>query len=192
MTDEQLLQQIAAGHEGSLEALIYRYHKPIYFYLQRMLGDTSLAEDLTQECFIRLCHAVKDERLPTVFRPWLYRIATNLCKDVWKSAAYRREALTTHDELSLHATPDTVTSILERQWEREAVIRALDQLEQEEKQIIILRFYQDLKIHEISDILQLPLSTTKSKLYTIYRKLAQLIIREEEKSHESRKKISIR
>lgn len=179
VSDEDLLRQVAAGHGGSLEALIHRYHKPIYVYLQRMLGDPVLAEDLTQDCFIRVCHAVKAGRLPTKFRPWIYRIATNLCKDVWKSAAYRKEHLTDHEVLSLHSDHETVSSILERQWEREAVIRALAQLRPEHKQIMILRFYHDLTLQEISEIVEQPLSTVKSRLYQTYKQLAQYMKREE-------------
>lgn len=179
MTDEQLVQHIAHGDEASMEALVYRYHKPIYIYLQRMLNDRELAEDLSQECFVRLYRSIKSGRIPTRFRPWIYRIAANLCKDVWKSSAYRKEVLEEAEKLSLHSDGETVTSILERQWRREAVVRALKRLTVEEREIIVLRFYQDLKLDEVAETLQLPLGSVKSKLYRTFKKLANLLEAEE-------------
>ncbi|RKN75796.1 RNA polymerase sigma factor [Paenibacillus ginsengarvi] len=178
-SDEELLKMIASGSGAGMEALVYRYHKPIYEYLQRMLGDASLAEDLAQECFIRLYRTVRSGRLPSRFRPWIYRIATNLCKDVWKSSSYRREALWGADKMSQHEDGETVTSLLERQWEREAVIRALGRLAEDEKEIVVLRFYHELKLDEIAETLELSLGSVKTKLYKSFKKLA-LMLEEEE------------
>ncbi|MFD2170515.1 RNA polymerase sigma factor [Tumebacillus lipolyticus] len=183
ISDEELLSQIATGCEASLEALVYRYHKPIYEYLQRMLNDRSLAEDLCQECFIRVCKTVRTGRLPSRFRPWIYRIATNLCKDVWKSSAYRKEALSGADKMSLHSAGDTVSSILERQWEREAVIRALGRLADDEREVIVLRFYHELKLDEIAEILEQPLGSIKTKLYKTFKKMAKILKTEEVEPH---------
>ncbi|MBP1988767.1 RNA polymerase sigma factor [Paenibacillus eucommiae] len=183
ISDEELLEQIAHGNEASLEALVYRYHKPIFEYLQRMLNNSSLAEDLSQECFIRLCQTVRTGRLPSRFRPWIYRIATNLCKDVWKSSAYRKESLWEAEKLSLHSDSETVSSILERQWERESVIRALGSLAVDEREIIILRFYHELKLDEIAEMLEQPLGSIKTKLYKTFKKMAHLLNTEEVDKH---------
>lgn len=173
--DEELLRQIAEGNEASMEALVYRYHKPIYEYLQRMLNDSSLAEDLSQECFIRMYRSVQTGRLPSRFRPWIYRIATNLCKDVWKSSAYRKETLWEAEQMALHSDSVTVSSIMERQWERESVIHALGSLAEDEREMIILRFYHELKLDEIAEVLDQPLSTVKTKLYKTFKKMAHLL-----------------
>lgn len=185
VSDEELVEQIAAGNAGSMEALVYRYHKPIYVYLQRMLNDSSLAEDLAQECFIRLYQSIQAGRIPTRFRPWIYRIATNLCKDVWKSSAYRREILSETEQLSFHSDDQTVSSILERQWKREAVIRALSRLTEEEREVIILRFYHELKLDEIAEALEQPLGSVKTRLYRTFKKLAELLRSEEVDEYET-------
>lgn len=179
LTDEQLVGQVARGDEASMEALVYRYHKPLYIYLQRMLKHRELAEDLAQECFVRIYRSIRLGRAPARFRPWMYRIAANLCKDLWKSSAYRHEILEEDDKLSLHGDTETVTTILERQWQREAVIRALDELTVEEREIVVLRFYQELKLDEVAEVLQLPLGSVKSKLYRTFKKLASLLEDEE-------------
>lgn len=179
ISDEELLKQIADGSGAGMEALVYRYHKPIYKYLQRMLGDASLAEDLSQECFIRMFRTARSGRLPSRVRPWIFRIATNLCKDVWKSSAYRKEALWEAEKLSLREDGETVSSLLERQWEREAVVRALGGLAEDEREIIVLRFYHELKLDEIAETLEQPLGSVKTKLYKTFKKMARMLEKEE-------------
>jgi RNA polymerase sigma factor (sigma-70 family) len=93
MTDEELLYQMKKGDSAALETLFYRYHVQIHKYLYRMLGSKTLAEDLTQECFIRVMESVKQKHIPSSFRPWFYKIASNLCKDIWRKASYRNETL---------------------------------------------------------------------------------------------------
>ncbi|BBI35187.1 RNA polymerase sigma factor [Cohnella abietis] len=175
MTDEQLLEQLKLRNKAALEAVIYRYHAPIFSYITRLVRHPHIAEDLTQECFTRLCLAVRDGRLPNDLRPWMYTIATNLCKDLWKKVSYKKEVLTDDQTLSAEQDQHTVASILDRQWQREEVIRGLSLLSDENRQIVVLRYYQDLKLQEIAIIMELPLNTLKSKLYQALKKLAQLL-----------------
>lgn len=172
MTDDQLLERLRLSDPVALEAVVYRYHASIYTYLVRLVRHTQLAEDLTQECFFRVCGAVKSGRLPSALKPWLYKIATNLCKDQWKKASTQREVSAGEALLDAQADEQTVTSILERQWEREEVIRALMALDEESRGIVILRYYEDLKLQEIAEIVQLPINTLKWKLYRALKQLA--------------------
>lgn len=180
MTDEELLHQMSRGNSAALETLVYRYHVPLQTYLIRVLGSKTLAEDLTQECFIRVMESVKSNRVPTSFRPWLYRIATNISKDIWKKSSFRHEVL---DEKILfsHASNETVATIFQKQVERETINHALQQLEEDRRNIVFLRFYQDLKLEEIAEALDLPLSTVKTRLYQSLKKLGTIIKKEEEK-----------
>jgi len=175
LTDEQLLNELRRMNPAALETVIYRYHAPIYAYLARLVRHSHLAEDLTQECFARVCTAVRDGRLPQALRPWLYAIATNLCKDMWKKAAYQNEVPTERQVLTAKPDRHTVTSILDRQWEREEVVRALSLLDAESRGIVVLRYYEDLKLQEIADIMEMPLNTVKWKLYRALKRLAHVL-----------------
>ncbi|WNS46081.1 RNA polymerase sigma factor [Paenibacillus sp. MMS20-IR301] len=174
VTDEQLLMQYKQGNTAVLELFVYRYHQKIYAYLYRLTNKRQLAEDLVQECFVRVFTALQAGRLPERFRPWIYRIATNLCRDLWKSGVYRYEvaAMDTGVYDAADGGRDTVASILDKQYEREAVIAALAALPEEERQIVILRFYEELKLDEIAELMELPPGTVKSKLYRAFRRLA--------------------
>ena len=186
LTDEELLTMIRDGQPAALEALIYRYHAPIRAYLTRVLHSASLAEDLTQECFTRVITAAKTGKLPGQARPWIYRIATNLCKDLWKKSSYRHEQSVDPEKLTRHQDHETVASILERQWEREAVIDSLQALQEDNRQIVILRYYHELKLEDIADIMGMPLNTLKSRLYQSLKKLAQLLQAKEEGKEDGR------
>jgi RNA polymerase sigma-70 factor (ECF subfamily) len=199
MTDEQLLIELRSKSESAVESLIVRYHAPIFAYLYRMLNSRVLAEDLTQECFVRVIESIRKRRLPDQLKPWIYRIAANLCKDLWRKSSYKNEQLQEQNEHLQEQfgqdfkSGDTVTSIFERQADRERVIGALLQLHPEKRNLVVLRFYQELKLDEIARTLDIPLSTVKSRLYQSLAELHRLLNEEEQSQMEpSRKGGSLR
>ncbi|MBW7476269.1 RNA polymerase sigma factor [Paenibacillus oenotherae] len=174
MTDEELLKELSRGHTSALETLVFRYHAAIRTYVYRMLQSRTLADDVTQESFVRVMTSIKQGRLPEKFKPWLYKIATNLCRDHWRKA-YNREEPMSDETLQQLSAPDNVALIYEKQIDRERVIRALNELPDERKHLMILRFYQELKLEEIADILDIPLNTVKSRLYYGIKQLNRIL-----------------
>lgn len=173
MTDEQLVSELCAGNKSAVEAMVYRYHAPIYAYLYRMTNSKHQAEDLTQECFLRAIEAIDKKRVPDSLRPWLYRIAANLCKDHWRKSSFRKEKL--WGTVPEKPSGESVFSIFEKQADRERVIDAIQELDIEKRNVIILRYYQELKLEEIAGILGIPLSTVKSRLYHTVGELSRLL-----------------
>ena len=185
VTDEELCFAISNGDQAAFEAFVHRYHGPLLGYLERLLNDQKRAEDFVQEVFIKLLDQLKDRTVPTHCRSWLYKVATNLCRDYWRSARFKNEQPL---YASIPEQPDdkaTVYDIYERQESRMEMIRILNTLPEHQREIIILRFYQDLKLKEISDILDCPIGTIKSRLFHGLRYLkGQLQKRKEEKGHD--------
>ncbi len=164
-SDEDLCLEMQAGSESALEVLVHRYHGPIHGFIYRQLRDENAAQDLVQETFIRICTRIKQYRYPEPFRPWLYRIALNICRDYWKSSAYRQRQEA--DEL-LETTEDNqanIASIYDWQETRTEVRQAIGGLPEIYREVLILRFYQDLKLAEIAEALDLPLGTAKWRLF---------------------------
>ena len=164
VSDEQLLRSYKHGDAGAFEAFVHRYHGPLLRFLIRQLIDASKAEDLTQETFLRLMKQVKKSDVPNQVKPWIYRVALNLCRDHWRRAGYRSEVIS-EKMPEPKAVDPSVVEIYEKQEHRKQVINELEKLPHEQKNIIILRFYQELKIKEISEITEMPLSTVKTHLY---------------------------
>lgn len=186
MTDEELVNGMARGDQASFEAFIYRYHGPLLRYLERMLQDEEKAEDFVQEVFLRLIRQIQAKKIPERIRPWLYRVASNLCKDYWRSGRYHLESLAHHEMPERDDHCPSVVEIYERQEERLKVLEALNALSERERDLVILRFYQELKIKEIAQVMEMPLGTVKSALHHALIKLKGLLIDEKRMDNEKR------
>ncbi|HKS70047.1 MAG TPA: RNA polymerase sigma factor [Ktedonobacterales bacterium] len=166
-SDEQLMAAVMAGDRAALAALVTRHHTPLLGYLSRLVGgDRPLAEDLVQETLLRVLRQ-RTYPLDHPFKPWLYRIATNLARDHFKSSEVRqreRGGDAEHALLHLHDSdpgPEARALAAEQGGEVRA---ALAHLSEEYRIVVVLRFYQGFSLHEIAETLQIPLGTVKSRL----------------------------
>ena len=175
-SDEQLMQRLLEGERDALAALVTRHHAPLLGYLYRLTdGDRSLAEDLTQETFTRLLRPA-NFLAGRPFKPWLYTIATNLARDVYRSAATRRTVTVPEDALPERADPGHTPEAQAIAAEQGRAVRAaLRELAEEYRVTLILRFYQGLRLEEIATALDVPLGTVKSRLSVGTRRLRQLL-----------------
>jgi RNA polymerase sigma-70 factor, ECF subfamily len=173
--DEDLFREWQQGAVGALEALVRRHHAPLLAHLVRLTGNPALAEDLAQETFLRL---VRDARLyhyPRPFLPWLYTIARNLVLNHYQSAHTR------HIDYSGGAIPDAVDTApdpeewMERWERREGLRQALAELTFEQREVLSLRFGQELSVRETAAVLGLPEGTVKSRTYNALRRLREAI-----------------
>lgn len=180
-----LLEQMADGDQAAFEAFIHRYHVPIHQYVERLLKDAKKAEDVVQETFIRLLKQLKNKQIPSYPKAWLYRVASNICKDYWRSAQYRSED-TAKEEMPVTEDPlASVVEIYEKQETRKEILHSLSHLSQSQQQIVMLRFYQDMKLKEIAEIMDLPLGTVKSNLFHALKKLKKVLEEDEEEAIEN-------
>lgn len=169
--DEELCLQIQEGNEAALEALVHRYHRPIFAYLYRLTGHRQTAEDLAQETFTRLMVQVHAYRFPRSFKPWIYTIAHDLYRDHVKSGAAR-----TYPTAEPVPEQPGLVDLSERIAEQAALNQALRALEPEEREVLLLRFYQDLTSDEIAHVLAIPAGTVRSRLFRTMRKLKGLLL----------------
>lgn len=170
LTDEELFCAWQHGDAAALETLVQRYHTPVLAHLYRVLGDPHLAEDLVQEAFIRLIRDAQSYRYPRPFRPWLYAIAHHLACNYHTSAYARRVELGT--EMSAMAAREPDPAEWFERWERHHGLRqALTQLSLEQREVLSLRFGQELSIQETAAILAIPPGTVKSRTFTALRLL---------------------
>jgi len=171
-SDEDLMRSWQRGCQQPLDEIVARYHTPIYNYLFRLTCQHALAEDLTQDCFVRLVNSGTLYQYPRPFRPWLYTIATNSMRRHFETAYYRHTLLMEHVESSsLAAAEDTPHRALELQLRRQEMLDLLTYLTPAHRQVIILRFVEDFSLAEIAAILPAPLGTVKTRLV---RALARL------------------
>lgn len=168
--DEELARQLQAGNEAAMEALVHRHHRGIYTFLYRLTGDAHGADDLAQECFIRLCTRISSYRYPEPFLPWLFTIAHNLYRD-WRKTAWQRRVVPLESPEEGAAAID----LLDRFAQRSDVARQLAQLDELHRSAIVLRFYHDLTVDQIARVLEIPAGTVKSRLSHGTRRLRELM-----------------
>jgi RNA polymerase sigma-70 factor, ECF subfamily len=174
MTDEQAMWRVQMHDDNQAFAqLLSRWEGPIKRLCIRMLNDEHKAEDVTQEAFARIYAKRKDFQHGSKFSTFIWRVATNLCLDELRRVKRRRE---------LTILPQTMDSSETDIWEElpserpgpddsavtdeqaELVRRAVAQLPEHYRSVVVLRHYEDLKFREIADVLEVPEGTVKSRM----------------------------
>ncbi len=174
LTDEILFRQVLNGRTGALSELVARYYGPLRRFLYRLVGNNMQeAEDLVQETFIHLLRYSGPP--PAGFRTWVYTVARNLAYDRYRSARYRREQAGLLGDLDeegenwrmlevaqMDATPEQTVLANASQDE---IAAALERLPVAQREVVVLRFYEQCKLEEIAEITGAPLGTCKSRLF---------------------------
>lgn len=164
-SDSELCQRVFQGHRDALELLYRRHAHDIIYYLKFMGAPPDWVEDGTHEVFLKVWHALERGQQPVAFRVWIRRIAHNVLVDHWRRPEQRREVLGIESDEGRVLDLDTAVD----------VNSAMDQLEWSLREILVLHFYQDLTLQEISTIVNIPLGTVKSRLARAYRHLAKIV-----------------
>ena len=175
--DEALVERLRGGDAAAGEALCRRHHEPLMRYLQRLVGP-QVGEELYQQTWLSvLDHIDKfDIKSETSggFKAWLFRIATNKANDHWRSGGRERvgrEGLRLVTEL---AGPDASQRMQASEAESR-LHRALEQLPENQRQVLLLRYYSDMKFVEIAEVLGCPLNTALGRVHKAILKLRQLM-----------------
>jgi len=176
-TDEELVEACQAGEASAFDVLVGRWEDRIRGAAFRFLGSEEEARDVAQEAFLKAYRALAGFKREARFSSWLYQIATNLCRDRLRRRKTR--ATVSLDELEeagsvmVEMRPGAHDQLLQRDLAR-AVRRAVESLPDEQREVVILKEYQDLTFLEIAQALDVPVSTVKTRLY---RGLGQLRLR---------------
>jgi RNA polymerase sigma factor (sigma-70 family) len=173
--DEELARQLKRGEQTALDALVRRYHGPIHAYFVRMGGEYHLAADLVQEVFIKVCRHIGYYRDGRPFRPWIYTIASNTYKDYLKKAYVQKDVLGLELAETAVTTADTPETAYLANADRERVRTVLQCLGEIYREVLVLRYYQELKLEEIALTLKIPVGTVKSRLSTALHTLKKLL-----------------
>lgn len=168
-----VLKKIQNGHKEELELLIYHTYPKIYSYIFRKLGNETVAKDLTQETFLRFMKRIEELPGDTKVLNYLYRVSYHLCMDYYR--IYQREV----EEMEVSSEDTSPMDLLIQKESKEQIQFALNQLSEDQKDVILLKYYQDLKIKEIAEILNEKESTIKTRLRLGTRKLKSILRKED-------------
>jgi len=165
--DEALVAAFKGGDVRTFDALFARYGPLIFGYIYRSVGDPALAEELTQDVFLKAFLHLRRTATETTFNAWIYRIATTTCLDAHRAAARRPVAAPAEEALALladRAASDPEQRLIQRE-QRRAVRRTLDALPAHYRQALILRQWQGLSYAEIGEALGISVEAVTSLIH---------------------------
>jgi len=176
-TDLMLVERTVAGDQKAFELLVMKYQRRIERLIGRMVRDVDLVEDIAQETFIRAYRALAQFRGDAQFYTWLYRIAVNTAKkalmDLKRDPLVSESALrgggddddetsSVENELTSSETPETLLAAKEIAT---AVNSAMEALPEELRQAVTLREIEGLSYEEISEVMNCPIGTVRSRIF---------------------------
>jgi RNA polymerase sigma-70 factor (ECF subfamily) len=175
-SDEQIVEMALAGDPDAFGEIVKRWERRIFALAYGILGREEDARDATQETFINAYRSLKNFRGEAKVSSWLHRIAVNQCISRQRRAKVRSET-PLEDEAGLEnftsslASKDSPLYRAEARQISETVRRAINSLPPELRQVVVMKEFEELTFLEIAEILELPLSTVKSRLYVALKQL---------------------
>jgi RNA polymerase sigma-70 factor (ECF subfamily) len=181
--ETELVRRARQGDRGARDELVFRHRRQVYFLALQLLGNQDDALDVSQDAMLRFFSNLHRFDAERPVRPWLFRIVRNLALDLFRRRKVRQtESLDAVDEEDGErkgidpADPavDLDRDLLQSQLRRR-LFAALNQLTPMQREIVVLRDYQDLSYQEIAEMLEIPLGTVMSRLHGARQRLRLLV-----------------
>lgn len=181
--DNALVARVLAGDKNAFRPLVERYQNRLYAMVVGMVRDEAEARDLVQNAFIKAYQNLDSFRVDSAFYTWIYRIAMNLAIDSCRKRRRRRtgsfdEAVAARDEdgemLELHHA-DGPAEALQRKDLRRRIFAAMEELNEEQREVLLLREVEGLSYAEISEAMGIPEGTVMSRLFYARKRMQALL-----------------
>src|SRR4029077_10473451 len=167
VADEDLMLQVRSGEAEMLGVLFDRYQTPLYNFYTKMTQDRVLSEDLVQDVFLRILRYRQTYRPGTPFRAWMYQIARNARVDAIRKVK---------PEAPMRAEPAAPPSGDSAQQKQEVMLlqRALMQLPEDKREILILSRFQELKYEEVARLMGCEVGAVKVRVHRALQQLREV------------------
>ncbi|HZQ66017.1 MAG TPA: sigma-70 family RNA polymerase sigma factor [Gaiellaceae bacterium] len=173
--DLGVLRKAQRGDERAFSLIVRTYETPVFNYILRLVGDRALAEDLTQEVFLRVFQGLPRFSLRCKFTTWLFQVTKNRVLDELRASERRPRHLVALEDA---APLEVVDAPIERGEAVDALWRAIELLSADLKMALLLRDVTGLSYTEIADSLEITLATVKWRIYKAREEVALALARE--------------
>ena len=163
MNEILLISRARGGDRDAFGELVEQYRDNVYRLAYRMCGNAYDADEAAQEAFVAAWRALPNFRGDAKFSTWLYRLTTNAAIDVMRREK-RHQTVGDGEMVDLADDADSPQETVERTEQQEAVQKALATLSEEYREVLLLRYMEELDYAEIAEVLQLPSGTVKSRI----------------------------
>jgi len=167
-SDEGLMMAFARGSQDAFGELFKRYKQPVFGFFRRRVGDVGVAEELTQETFMAVLRGAERYEPRALFRTYLYAIGLKVL------GAYRRKAAFRAVFAGVQGEGDE--AVARGSLDTDVVLRdAVGRLERMDREVLLLREFEQLSYAEIADVLRLPVNTVRSRLFRARTALREML-----------------
>jgi RNA polymerase sigma-70 factor (ECF subfamily) len=187
LNDAELIQRFRNGQTQAFNLIVWRWQKPLLNFLYRFLGNLQDAEDVNQKTFLKVYQKISSLKEIERFQVWLYQVAANEARDLLRrkknrsflSLGIRTKSNSNFEENNVPDIEDTESvdtdNNIHQAELRKIFEHAMQEIPEEQRVVIIMKIYQDLKFTEIAEILQESLNTIKSRMYYGLKALRQVL-----------------
>jgi RNA polymerase sigma-70 factor (ECF subfamily) len=168
-TDEELMRLVQRGDQGALTELYKRYSKKLVRYFHRMLWrDDNKAQDFLHDLFVKIIEKPEQFNPERKFSTWIYSAAFNMCKNEYRRQGVRQAA---QHEMKDGAGSNLQSALDEKDF-LATLQQVLNQSDESDRNLFVLRYELDMPLAEIATMLACPEGTVKSRIFYLKRKLA--------------------
>ncbi len=174
-SDLELIEQVNAGSERAFSEIVNRYERRVFFVVKRMLNDDDESADATQEVFIKLHDSLKKFRGDANLYTYIYRIATNVAISYLRKRKVR--AVVRLDEImsNMLTGGNEPQRDADRGELKKLVAQAVAALPAQQKQVFVLRFYEELSYEEIAQVMHRSMGAMKANYFHAMKKIGEYL-----------------
>jgi RNA polymerase sigma factor (sigma-70 family) len=171
MTDEMIMEAVKNGNLQQATLLFERYHKRIFNFLARMTSDRDLAEDLTQNVFLRIIKYRNSYREGLKFQSWIYQVARNVFSDHYQANKNKHADFVDVEKVSDYMGDSEETEDMD---EKEKLLhQSMARLSEEQRELLVLTRFQHMKYEEVASIMDTTIANIKVKVHRAILKLRE-------------------
>jgi RNA polymerase sigma-70 factor (ECF subfamily) len=163
ITERILLSRIKNKDRKAAVMLIDKHYKLVYYFLFKLCKQHEIAQDLTQETFIKVWDKIDSFNGSSRFSTWLYRVSYNVFVDYKR---LKKLEMVTIEDSELEFIPERfdATDNISSRLQYESIRKNVEKLSEKNKEVILLHYEEDLSYNEISEIINIPIGTVKSRI----------------------------
>lgn len=163
MTEKLLISKAKSGNKAAVEEIVETYYTEVYRFLARRHGDSFIAEDITQDTFLKFTQNLSTYKDKGKLKSYIFSIAVNCSNDYFRKIKQQSELpLDNTEETVIKTTPETDFELSDKAMRIKTAVLSLDD---GFRDVTILRYYHDMKLSEIALALGIPTSTVKTRLH---------------------------
>jgi RNA polymerase sigma-70 factor (ECF subfamily) len=171
--DKELVIDFLNGNEAAFNLLVRKYQNKIYWYARRMLGNHSDADEVTQEVLITLYEKLNTFKFESSLSTWIYKITNSKTLNLIRKQKVRE--FMSLDKVFNKSTSDDIINDFENAEKLELLEKALKQIPQKQREVFVLRHFEELSYNEIAEITGKAVGTLKANYFHALKKITELI-----------------